>query len=945
MHKVTINLSHSLRRRNMTRNKWFRVISAVTLLMMVLSACAAPTTPAAPTAAPAQPTAAPAQPTAAPAQPTTAPQAGGKKLIAIITASLDNPFFVTMAETAKKHAEELGYDTFVASHNDDANTQSNLIETAISKGAVAIILDNAGADASIEPIKKAKAAGIPTFLVDREINSTGDAVSQIVSNNFQGATLGAQQFVTLLGEKGNYVELTGKESDTNAGIRSKGYHSIIDKYPDMKMVAQQSANWSQTEAFQKMETILQAHPDIKGVIAGNDTMAVGAAAALKAAKRSDVIVVGFDGSDDAINGIKDGSIKATVLQPIVNLSLMAVDQADKYLKSGSTGVDEKQSVDCILITPDNANGYKNFAPVSGAATQPAAGGKKLIAIITASLDNPFFVTMADTAKKHAEELGYDTFVASHNDDANTQSNLIETAISKGAVAIVLDNAGADASIEPIKKAKAAGIPTFLVDREINSTGDAVSQIVSNNFQGATLGAQQFVTLMGEKGSYVELTGKESDTNAGIRSKGYHSIIDKYPDMKMVAQQSANWDQTQAFQKMETILQAHPDIKGVIAGNDTMAVGAAAALKAAKRSDVIVVGFDGSDDAVNGIKDGSIKATVLQPIVNLSLMAVDQADKYLKTGKTGVDEKQSVDCILITPENADGFKGFAPVSGASTQPAAGGKKLIAIITASLDNPFFVTMADTAKKHAEELGYDTFVASHNDDANTQSNLIETAISKGAVAIILDNAGADASIEPIKKAKAAGIPTFLVDREINSTGDAVSQIVSNNFQGATLGAQQFVTLMGEKGNYVELTGKESDTNAGIRSKGYHSIIDKYPDMKMVAQQSANWSQTEAFQKMETILQAHPDIKGVIAGNDTMAVGAAAALKAAKRSDVIVVGFDGSDDAVNGIKDGSIKATVLQPIVNLSLMAVDQADKYLKTGKTGVDEKQSVDCILITP
>src|SRR5512138_304846 len=80
-----------------------------------------------------------------------------------------------------------------------------------------------------------------------------------------------------------------------------------------------------------------------------------------------------------------------------------------------------------------------------------------------------------------------------------------------------------------------------------------------------------------------------------------------------------------------------------------------------------------------------------------------------------------------------------------------------------------------------------------------------------------------------------------------------------------------MGEKGNYVELTGKESDTNAGVRSQGYHSIIDKYPDMKMVAQQSANWSQTEAFQKMETILQANPDIKGVIAGNDTMAVGAA--------------------------------------------------------------------------
>lgn len=349
-------------------NRWIHILAVSVLALVVITACAVPAAPAQPTAAPAQPTAAPSQPTVAPTQPTAAPAqptaapAAGKGMIAIITASLDNPFFVTMAETAKNRAEELGYTTFVASHNDDANKQNELIETAIAQKAVAIILDNAGADASIAPIQKAKDAGIPTFLVDREINATGVAVSQIVSNNFQGAVLGGEEFVKLMGEKGKFVELTGKESDTNAGIRSKGYHSVIDKYPDMEMVAQQSANWSQTEAFQKMETILQANPEIKGVIAGNDTMAVGAAAALKAANRTDVIVVGFDGSDDAVNGIKDGSIQATVLQPIVNLSLMAVDQADKYLTTGSTGVDEKQSVDCILIIKDNADDYANFAP-------------------------------------------------------------------------------------------------------------------------------------------------------------------------------------------------------------------------------------------------------------------------------------------------------------------------------------------------------------------------------------------------------------------------------------------------------------------------------------------------------------------------------------------------------------------------------------------------------
>ncbi len=181
-----------------------------------------------------------------------------------------------------------------------------------------------------------------------------------------------------------------------------------------------------------------------------------------------------------------------------------------------------------------------------------------------------------------------------------------------------------------------------------------AQLVSNNYQGASLGAQQFVDLMGEKGSFVELVGKESDTNAAIRSKGYHDVIDKYPGLKMVAQQSANWSQTEAFAKMETILQGQADIKGVIAGNDTMALGAAAALKAAGKKGVIVVGFDGSPDVIAAIKAGDIKATVLQPAAYISRLAVDQADQYVKTGSSNRPEKQAIDCELITRENADQF---------------------------------------------------------------------------------------------------------------------------------------------------------------------------------------------------------------------------------------------------------------------------------------------------
>ncbi len=287
--------------------------------------------------------------------------ASAADLIAIITPSHDNPFFKAEAEGAKKRAEALGYETLVLVHDDDPNKQSELFDTAIARGAKAIILDNAGADATVAPVRRAKEAGIPSFLIDREIKESGIAVSQIVSNNYQGAQLGAEEFVRLMGEEGKYAELLGREADTNAGIRSAGYHDIIDQYPDMEMVVQQSANWSQTEAYEKMETILQANPDIKGVISGNDTMAMGAWAALEAAGRDDVIVVGFDGSNDVRDSILEGGIKATVLQPAYRQAELAVEQADQYLKTGSTGQDEKQLMDCILITAENAGDLETFA--------------------------------------------------------------------------------------------------------------------------------------------------------------------------------------------------------------------------------------------------------------------------------------------------------------------------------------------------------------------------------------------------------------------------------------------------------------------------------------------------------------------------------------------------------------------------------------------------------
>lgn len=267
---------------------------------------------------------------------------------------------------------------------------------------------------------------------------------------------------------------------------------------------------------------------------------------------------------------------------------------------------------------------------------------------------------------------------------------------------------------------------------------------------------------------------------------------------------------------------------------------------------------------------------------------------------------------------------------------GGSKIVYIITPSHSNPFFKTEADAATAKAKALGYEVKATSHDDDATKQSELFDNAISDKAAAIICDNAGADATTAAVRKAREANIPTFLIDREINASGIAISQIVANNYQGAKGVAEAFVEAMGEQGTYAELLGKESDTNAGVRSSAFHEVIDQYPDMKMVAQQTANWEQTEANSNTETILQSNPDIKGIICGNDTMAVGAAAAVKnAGLEGKIAIIGVDGSDEAAAAIRSGAMTGTALQQAALIAEMAVEQADMYLKTGSTGKDEK----------
>lgn len=304
----------------------------------------------------------------------------------------------------------------------------------------------------------------------------------------------------------------------------------------------------------------------------------------------------------------------------------------------------------------------------GGSAEPAASGGTsggtgqaggTLSIITVDPSNPYWKAEADTAVAAAQKLGYKTTLSANKNDPETQNQLIETAINDKVAGILLDPAGAEESVAAVQKAVDAKIPVVLINAEIAKTGLAKAQIVSNNAQGATLGAEEWAKAMNYKGTYVELFGKPSDNNAQVRSDGYHSVIDQYPDMKSVGKEIADWDRQAGQDKMESLLSKNPDVKGVIAGNDEMALGAINALKQKGKLDQVkVLGFDGNQDAVNAVKKGDMVATVLQPIVDGTQKAITQLDSVIKTGQTGVpEEKQALDCTLITKANADQVQDF------------------------------------------------------------------------------------------------------------------------------------------------------------------------------------------------------------------------------------------------------------------------------------------------
>ncbi|HEX6891626.1 MAG TPA: D-ribose ABC transporter substrate-binding protein [Chryseolinea sp.] len=301
----------------------------------------------------------------------------------------------------------------------------------------------------------------------------------------------------------------------------------------------------------------------------------------------------------------------------------------------------------------------NNSPTSG-------DSKKKVAIVVSTLNNPWFVFLAETAAAQVRDLGYESKIFDSQNNTALETEHFENALASGYNAILFNPTDADGSVANVRRAKDANVPVFCMDREVNTTDGATSQILSDNYSGCVALGKYFVQSLRKKGKYVELLGLVNDNNTWNRSKGFHSVVDNYPELKMVAQQSADFDRNKAMEVLESILQAHPDIDAVFCGNDAMASGAYQALTAAGKTNVKVFGFDGAEDVIEAIRSGKIEATGMQFPQLIAEHAAIFADEYFK-GKRDFATKMPVAVELVTKKNVDNYLAYGKKEEVQAQP--------------------------------------------------------------------------------------------------------------------------------------------------------------------------------------------------------------------------------------------------------------------------------------
>lgn len=275
--------------------------------------------------------------------------------VGLALSTLQNPFFVTLRDGAQEAADEAGIELVVADAQDDAQTQADDLQNFVSQGVDVIVVNPVDSAAVVPSIEAANEAGIPVVTVDRGAEG-GDIASHIASDNVLGGQLAGEYLFEQIGGSGNVAMLEGVPGTSAARDRGEGFTNALDEAADVELAADQTANFNREEGFTVAQNILQSNPELDGIFAQNDEMALGAIeAAREAGVLEDLVVVGFDATDDALTAIEAGDMAASVAQQPDVLGARGIETAAAIITGED--VEAEQPVEVQLVTADNVGEF------------------------------------------------------------------------------------------------------------------------------------------------------------------------------------------------------------------------------------------------------------------------------------------------------------------------------------------------------------------------------------------------------------------------------------------------------------------------------------------------------------------------------------------------------------------------------------------------------------
>ena len=281
-------------------------------------------------------------------------------------------------------------------------------------------------------------------------------------------------------------------------------------------------------------------------------------------------------------------------------------------------------------------------------------GKKVIGVSMLSLQSEFVVNVKDAMEDAAEEQGVRLIVNDAQREAVRQVQQIESFISQGVDAIILNPAEMEASSPAVRKAQEAGIPIINVNSETAVEPDGF--VGSRDEESAEIALEHIADLLKGKGSIVVMHGYMGQAAQLKRAAATKTVLAKYPDMTILAEQTAEWDRAKAMSLMENWIQSYGDkINAVFAQNDEMGMGALQALEqAGLKEKVVVVSIDAIADALQAVQAGRLDATVYQDAKAQGQQAVQMAVNFINQPNSIAEKNVFIPFQLVTQENVEEF---------------------------------------------------------------------------------------------------------------------------------------------------------------------------------------------------------------------------------------------------------------------------------------------------